>query len=355
MGDESRRVVAIFGMGGIGKTTLATEVVNSLSSDIEAAYAFCRLDMDIKSTNIVHLQEQLLHNAFNQTEKVFSPNDGRTRLMQAIQRHVSTSSFHTSKPLFLFIDNALKEDEVKELLPTEALSLLPLRSRILVTARNLNEIQELMKMQEFESEAHNVADTENQKAKKMLCHYALGNQDSAFPEDVEVNDLLEICGGIPLVIRIAGMKLRGSRDMATSCRYITQSILRMREEGWEGEDSDRMVDFVYGQLSKPLQTLFLDIAYFYFWWKREEVEYMLEDPTLIQELKDAALLSEDDEGSLKMHDIIRERLHVLSDREGGRRISDEHAWEMAKADPEVRFFSFYIFIFNNIINGIKPG
>ncbi|KAH9307721.1 hypothetical protein KI387_035632 [Taxus chinensis] len=73
--DESKRAVVLYGVGGVGKTTLASSVFKSL--DLKG-YKFCRLDMDqiCSSDHIKQLQQQILGDLFGKRTSLRSSVDG---------------------------------------------------------------------------------------------------------------------------------------------------------------------------------------------------------------------------------------------------------------------------------------
>ncbi|KAH9307730.1 hypothetical protein KI387_035641 [Taxus chinensis] len=93
--DESKRAAVVYGVGVVGKTTLATAVFKSL--DLKP-YNFCRIDMDqnCSSDHIKRLQQQILRDLFGERIELRSFVDGQDELAKAFREA-------SDKAIFLFI------------------------------------------------------------------------------------------------------------------------------------------------------------------------------------------------------------------------------------------------------------
>ncbi|KAH9289314.1 hypothetical protein KI387_033431, partial [Taxus chinensis] len=254
-----------------------------------------------------------------------------------------------TSPIFMFIDNALKGDDLKKVLPME-LSSLPPRTRILLTTRNLAETDMFLDSDHIQRYAHEVDILSPKEAKEILCKNALTSANAKFDESVDIDGLVEICGGIPLVLEMVGSKLKKYVNYVTACKEKIESLKKALIEG-QNEKSDRVVDFVYNSLDEDCKHAFLDIARFFHNRPLRKASYAVGEVEL-QTLEDAALVKvvpQDEEseeymdlddfveymdrkeGILKVHDIVRARGRRLSQSD---RITDYESLEEVLTDTQ---------------------
>ncbi|KAH9307732.1 hypothetical protein KI387_035643, partial [Taxus chinensis] len=320
--DESKRAVVLYGVGGVGKTTLATDVFNSL--DLKA-YKFCRLDMDQSCSNdhVKELQQQILQDVFGDKIDLRSCKEGQDHLTRAFRKAI--------RPIFIFIDNALTESDLTKLLP-EDLSCLPRGMRMLLTTRRLDQTNILLStgIQRFE---YRVDFLSHSDSKILLRRRALGSASASFPEGVEIIDveeIVEMCQGVPLIILLVGSKLKKCVDDISVVRSVKEFLKESLMEG-EGEMSERVVDVVYNSLDEISKQAFLDIVCFFKNKSRRLVGYavgnvqlqVLEDAALVnvshnflskrwEHLTDCRKYMDAQEGIISIHDVIESRGRKMS-------------------------------------------
>ncbi|XP_059066985.1 disease resistance protein TAO1 isoform X2 [Cryptomeria japonica] len=310
MESKSVKVVVIYGQGGIGKTTLATAVFGKL--DLQN-YKYCRVDIEQNCAegDLKLLQRQILRDLYGHNIELRSLNEGREELSKDFKEH-------SSEPIFIYVDNALKQSDLEKLLPVTDLTFLPPKSRILITTRNLNET--LIILQEgVERRPYQVASLQQEEAQKLLCELALSSGQASFDPTIDINGLLKICQGIPLVIKMAGARLREHAQSVPACRDTVEYLKSWLLQGVQGELSERMVDFVYNRLDASCKEAFLDIVFFFCNWKQQRVVSSV-GAIEFGELEKAALVYVTDEGMVNVHDIVKARGRMLSP--DGERIID---------------------------------
>ncbi|GLJ45815.1 hypothetical protein SUGI_0964100 [Cryptomeria japonica] len=309
MESKSVKVVVIYGQGRIGKTTLATAVFSNLDFK---NYKYSRFDMEqnCSDANLKLLQQQILEDLYDHKIQLRSLNEGREQLSKDFKEH----SF---KPVFIFVDNALKQSDLEKLLPINDLASLPAQSRILITTRNLNETRIIL--QEGIERCHYlVASLPQEEAWKLLCELALGSAQASFDPIVDINGLLQICQGIPLVLKMAGARLPEHAQSMPTCRDVVESLKSELLQGERDDLSEHMVDFVYNRLKASCKEAFLDIVFFFCNWKRQRVACSV-GVTEFEELERAALVNIVKD-MVHVHDIVKARGRMLSP--DGERIID---------------------------------
>ncbi|XP_059074816.1 probable disease resistance protein RPP1 [Cryptomeria japonica] len=251
------------------------------------------------------MQEQILKDGFPSHNSGKSINfrdteEGKKCLKEAFKKD--------KNPVFLYIDNALREEELSELLP-EGLEDLGKHIRLLLTTRNLSATNVFKK--KFRQE-YLVEPLQNTDAKKVLCKDAK-NLDR-IKDDVD--EILNICDGVPLVLKIVGAHLENQGFKKDNCNQIL-SALKKGEVIKEKDLSRCMVDFVFKTLEESTQEAFLDICCFFHLFPRTSVEYAVGSME-VKALEGAALIKfkvipeyyapmQKHEELVLVHDVIKEK------------------------------------------------
>ncbi|KAH9307922.1 hypothetical protein KI387_035833 [Taxus chinensis] len=310
--DHKSRAVVIYGLGGIGKTTLAKAVLAKLSLK-DYNYARVGIDIDPSKNDFKSLQQIILKDGFPKYEggkeiKLRDCDEGRLRLTEAFKSE-------SERSLFLFIDNALRAEDLEQLLPTD-LGSLHKGSRILVTTRLLGET-DMFKQYGLPRFDYPVNTLPEEDALKILC------KDSQNLQHITEEDrkrFLKICGGIPLVLKVAGAQLAKMGYNTEQCRQLFEDLEKGENVKQENLTSS-VIDFVYDKLEKSAQEAFLDICCFFSNWNRRRVEYIVGSQQF-KSIQEAALLTtflpmsvaeidmltdvlDVEEEKLIVHDVIR--------------------------------------------------
>ncbi|KAH9307791.1 hypothetical protein KI387_035702, partial [Taxus chinensis] len=309
--DHKSRAVVIYGLGGIGKTTLAKAVLAKLSLK-DYNYARVGIDIDPSKNDLKTLQQIILKDGFPKYEdgkeiKLRDCDEGQEHLTKAFKSE-------SERPLFLSIDNALRAEDLKQLLPTD-LGSLPKGSRILVTTRLLGET-DMFKQYGLPRFDYPVNTLPEADALKILCK---DSENLQHITEEDRNRFLKICGGIPLVLKVAGAQLAKMGYNTEQCRQLFEDLEKGENVKQENLTSS-VIDFVYDKLEKSAQEAFLDICCFFSDWSRRHVEYIVGSQQF-KSLQEAALLTflsisvaeidrytavlEVEEEKLIIHDVIR--------------------------------------------------
>ncbi|GLJ24101.1 hypothetical protein SUGI_0459590 [Cryptomeria japonica] len=316
--DETPIVVVVYGFGGIGKTTLADAVYANISLQ---SYKHCRIQMDQNCTknDLKILQEQILYGLFRENLKLNNCDDGRARLLSSLKNN-------PEQLLFLYLDNALKSNDLEQLLPTDFCSCLPPKSRVLVTTRNLKETN-IFISSNIRRREYDVSPLPQIESRKLLL-----KKVPDYSDESNIHKLLELCGGVPLLLELAGSQL------AMNTRNTKNIVLEMLREGEKVEDrdiSDSMVGFVYDRFSEPVKQAFLDIASYFYNWKSKEVASIVGEEEF-GTLEATSFVRTSEGGYVIVHDIVRARGKKLSEQEGNRIRDPETLIECLKSEEKLR-------------------
>ncbi|GLJ36137.1 hypothetical protein SUGI_0724900 [Cryptomeria japonica] len=146
------------------------------------------------------------------------------------QRAISEACRNASQHLFLFIDNALRGSDLAKLLP-ENLSWMPKGSKMLLTTRKLNETDMLDQIDIISLSAYPMSSLPPSEGKKLLCKGAFGNSDATFDSSCDIDGLVTVCSGIPLVLDLVGSRLRKYRY---NLSLLNRSIQSFKDSLGEG-------------------------------------------------------------------------------------------------------------------------
>ncbi|KAM5552768.1 hypothetical protein ABKV19_025136 [Rosa sericea] len=287
---EENNMVGIWGPGGIGKTTIAKDVFNSISHKFK-----CRCFLaDVRSNALVQLQERLLFDILRDpTLKVRSVDEGVSFINIRMQR----------KRVLLILDDVSDYSQLRKLVPS--LDCFGPGSRILITTRDKRWLI-----------AHQVDEVYEVKLlddRQALNLFSL----NAFNRNGPPSDYLELAQrvvryaqGLPLALIVLGSHLfHKSRDE-------WEATL----DGGKGEDPHieirNVLKISYDALGVDLKGYFLDIACFFKGKYVDNVKpileacYDLKSVIGIAQLQQKALIRIDNEtykgGRIWMHDLIEE-------------------------------------------------
>ncbi|XP_059069684.1 disease resistance protein RPV1-like [Cryptomeria japonica] len=314
--DQLSLAVVIYGFGGLGKTTLAEAVVSKMDLK-NYNYSTIEIYQEQEKNDFTRSQQRILKDCFpnyNGGKPVVLTDykDGRGHLWKAFK-------CQKEKPIFLFIDNALRLADLKNLLPEE-LEDLPRGSKILVTTRILQATDIFEGQPNLVRRPCHLQPLPDEETSKIL----FKNQDKAATiRKEDLKRILKICSGVPLALKIVGAQLHKQNYRVDRCSNILE-ILEKGDTIKEEKLSERLVDFVYGELEVYSREAWLDICCFFSKWSRQDVEYIV-GAMAVTSLLETGLISSTLKRNhpaweeLIVHDIIKAKGQALAK---GNRILD---------------------------------
>ncbi|KAK7343085.1 hypothetical protein VNO80_26048 [Phaseolus coccineus] len=290
------RMLGIWGMGGIGKTTLATALYAQLSSEFEGG---CFLT-NVRENSSRHGGLEALH------KKIFTELLGNESHCFNAPILVPQFVMHRlgHKKVFIVLDDVATSEQLEHLV--KDYGLLGPGSRVIVTTRDKqifrpnDEIYEVKKLSFHRSLELFSLTVFEEKAPKH------GHEDLS-------RRAVSYCKGIPLALKVLGASLR-----------------RRSKEAWESElrklkmisnkKINNVLELSYDDLDRSQKDIFLDIACFLKGKDRDWVTNLLEACDFfaasgIEVLLNKALVTISDCNSIEMHDLIQEMGREIVDQE----------------------------------------
>ncbi|KAM7461548.1 hypothetical protein LguiA_029669 [Lonicera macranthoides] len=295
------RTVGIWGMSGIGKTTLARAVFDKISHRFEVACFLYNVGEVSRKDGLERLQEQLLSKALMVDDlQIMNVYEG-----------INLSKSLRFKCVFLVLDDVDHLDQLEVLAGTHCLFgprsriIITTRDRHLLVARGVDETYEVRLLNDDEA-----IQLFNWKAFKGI---------RPTEDFVRLSDqVIHFSGGLPLALKVLGSTLCGE-----NFAFWKDSLEKLSKEGPDG-DILKKFKISFDGLEKKVQETFLDIACFFEGQEKERVSRILDScdfypdysiPILVHK----SLIYVSEENKLCMHQLIQEMGRHI-DREKPRRL-----------------------------------
>ncbi|XP_021909028.1 TMV resistance protein N-like isoform X2 [Carica papaya] len=283
-------LVVITGIGGIGKTTIATIIYNQNFGRFQASSFLANIrENSAEPKGLIHLQSQFLSDLLKD-QKIYVPNvyEGTSKIKDAL----------CCRKVLVVLDDIDDKDQVNAIIGMREWCYPG--SKIIITTRyeHLLQFDEMYK--EFKVEG-----LHDNEALQLLSWHAFG-QDNPIESYTECSrNIMKHCHGLPLALRVLGSSLRGkSMDVWESELHKLEVVFNDKVQ--------KVLRISYDSLQDDHdKDLFLDIACFFVGKNKDYVVTILENCGFIttvgiKNLIDRNLLSVDAFNKLRMHQLIKE-------------------------------------------------
>jgi hypothetical protein len=288
--NDSTCMVGIFGIGGIGKTTIAKSIYNSMASQFEGN---CFLE-NIRETSgqmggLINLQNKLLSEILEGSSPMVDKVDQGITLIKERLRLIR---------ILLVLDDVDHQDQIEKLAGNG--DWFGLGSRVILTTRD----KHLLSAHEVYS-AYPVNELDHNEALQLFSWNAF-NKDRLDDKYVKVTeDMLSYARELPLALRVLGSSLKGRDILYWENKLGMYKLI-------PHDDIQKKLRISFDGLDENAKNIFLDIACFFKGWNVEAITKVLDSTrgfhsysTAIEELKDKCLVTQSC-GSLEMHDLLQE-------------------------------------------------
>ena len=286
IGSNDVRIIGVWGMGGIGKTTIAKVFYRRVSKKFEG---FCFLSnvRDICAKDgLIPLQQQLIREILNENMSVRDVDEGAFLIRNKL-RHIR---------ILLVLDDVNQLDQLKKLAGKH--SWFGSGSRVIITTRNKQLLQIIEADKIYEVEGLN-----DDEALRLLSLKALKKDHP--PEDYLVlsKDVVYYAKGLPLAIEILGSSLL-SRDI----NQWKSTLNKLKE--FPKIEILEVLKISFDGLDEAEKEIFLHVACFFNNEIKNDVVEILDHLDLYPDiglvvLFDKSLIKVDGD-RLWMHDLLQE-------------------------------------------------
>ncbi len=228
------RVIAVSGRGGVGKSTLAVQVAHELTEDFPDGHLYVDMQSQDGENGTATLLARFLR----------ALGVAGTTVPEGVQERAELyRSLLANKRLLVVLDGVTSEEHVRPLLPGDATCPVIVTSRARLTGLTGAYWIDI-----------DVFDTDQSIE---LLGKIIG-PDRVRAEEQAAIELVNLCGGLPLALRIAAARLasRPRWRIAELVRRLANEARRLDELSHRGLELRSSIGLTYRSLSKPAQRLF---------------------------------------------------------------------------------------------------
>ena len=280
-------MIGIYGMGGLGKTTLARVVYDEFHSHFEGSSFIANVREDSKKHGLPQLQQQLL-------EDILEDQNINIRNVYQGVNMIKKRLCH--KKVLLVIDDVNQLDQLENLVGDQ--DWFGLGSWIIITTRDEHVLVQHGVLKRYKPKVLN-----NDNASKNFCLKAFKMEQPKEGYMELSQEVVEYANGLPLALVTLGSFLVGRtivewKSALTSFKKTKGEIFDVLKISYDG-------------LEEMWKEIFLDIACFFRRWKKDQVIKILENCGFdarigISVLVERSLLTIDDNEFFGMHDLLTE-------------------------------------------------
>ncbi|XP_024157251.1 disease resistance-like protein DSC1 [Rosa chinensis] len=246
--DVRVRTVGIWGMGGIGKTTLADAVFNRLSSQYEASCFLANVRERAEKHGLYYLRNELLCNLLkDESLGISTPSIGSTFIKKRLSR---------AKVLVVLDD--VNDVSQLDVLVGDQFQFGP-GSRIIITTRDVHQLREMQQLQKGADHDVKIYKAEELDRDEALQLFHLNNSEeiSCRADYSVLLRMVDYAAGIPLALKIWGSLFRRCKSTQERESFL-KKLKRFPEKKLQN-----VYRISYDALGENEREIFLYIACFH--------------------------------------------------------------------------------------------
>ncbi|KAM7515356.1 hypothetical protein LguiA_004939 [Lonicera macranthoides] len=295
---DAVRLIGIWGLGGVGKTTLADAVFRRMKNKFQVAFYLEDFGEKSKRHGLRHLEKQLVN------DLKIDYDCSEDKIMRRLH----------FKSVLLVLDDFYDVGDIDQLdVFVGKLRLFGPGSKVIITTRNKRTLDVLRVDEIYEAKLLN-----DGEAIRLFSRTAFKNIHPTKELKHLSYEVIHYANGLPLALKVLGSQLYGE-NMA----FWEASLEKLRKEGPDGDILKKLI-ISFDDLDREVQDTFLDVACFFEGQEKEYVTRILDSfgfypnrsiPLLVYK----SLIYDSRENTLRMHNLIREMGRRI-DREKPRRL-----------------------------------